>query len=277
MPKLSNDEKNYLLDLREDIIKTKIMTIEEVYLILKYWLRSYLKSILTFGFDHAITKDLKEILIEYMQIRSRERMIHNYILKRGKNINFDSSNIDELLDELEDINDDTYCYYVTIISDIEEACDLKEPYRAKRIKKDFATLIEDDVYIKKLIEGCITIEDISKFLKLPTGFINFINESDFKIYLLDSQNEEESAFYGINYKTDEFNNILDIKLFVPIIIDLNTALINVHEIKRAYELYQRLGNKIDDDNIDKINDEAIKMQKSFKNYIQEKEKELSHY
>lgn len=62
-------------------------------------------------------------------------------------------------------------------------------------------------------------------------------------------------------KFDDKDNLIDIKVFVPYIIDINTAKIYVHELKHAYDLYLKLGTKIDE--IEKFETDAIKLENEF--------------
>ena len=56
--------------------------------------------------------------------------------------------------------------------------------------------------------------------------------------------------------------LVDIKVFVPKVVNLKTALINIHELKHAYDLYGLLGKKIADDN-EFYEKEAKKFEKRF--------------
>ena len=83
-------------------------------------------------------------------------------------------------------------------------------------------------------------KDIEDFLKYPEEFWQYI---DIRTIIVDSHIPEEREFYGVNLKMSN-NKLSDIKVFVPEIINLETALINIHEFRIAYNLYQELGNAI---------------------------------
>ncbi len=81
------------------------------------------------------------------------------------------------------------------------------------------------------------MDDIKRFLNYSSTFWQYIEK---RIVPTD-----DCFFYGVNMKMDTNNCLVDMKVFVPVITDLQTTLVNVHELKHAYDLYQLLGNPLD--------------------------------
>ena len=81
-------------------------------------------------------------------------------------------------------------------------------------------------------------EDIKLFLNYPNTFWEFISSRT--KYL--NNYIENRDFYGVYPKFDFNSCLIDIKIIIPKIINLATALINIHEFKHAYDLYNILGS-----------------------------------
>lgn len=110
-----------------------------------------------------------------------------------------------------------------------------------RPKKDFDTLIETDEYRKKLCSLTLSMEDIKSFLDYKQEFWKYIET---RLIFIDSHFEEDKDFYGVNIKLDDYRCLMDMKVMVPTIINLETALVNVHEFHYAYQLFEILGSPI---------------------------------
>ena len=137
-------DKNQELDVYKSINSILSMKREENLCLLYYSIKSYLYSTISFGINNDISKDCINVIKEYYAISEKER---NLLLKLKDNLNlFDYSEINEYLNNLDDLDELTIKYYYKVLEDIEIACDMKEPRRAKRIKKNFKFLTETDEY-----------------------------------------------------------------------------------------------------------------------------------
>jgi len=58
--------------------------------------------------------------------------------------------------------------------------------------------------------------------------------------------EEDIDLYCCLQKTDENNNLLGLKIVVPMPIDLKSSRVFIHEYKHGLDLYKYLGKKIGD-------------------------------
>lgn len=251
-------------DLKETIYIMRKKGLSQLCFILLYSIKNYLRSQIVFGSQSIVPKDVLSIWNEYLAIKKKENKIFNYLLNKKSDIDYFSFPVDEFLSDLDELSEQTDEYFEKILEDIEVACDMKEEYRAKRMPKDFDTLIENENFMNELVEGTIHIKDIIKFLKLPKKFIKFMKKDNFRIYELEDDEEQSSFFYGINYKENENEKLSDIKLIVPTIVDFETALINISEYEKAYQLYQRFGKKLEDKDIEEILNSAKDWEEKFK-------------
>lgn len=236
------------------------------------WLKTISSSIITFGISSKATKEAIKALKEYESILKIENSIYVILYKCAECIEDEAVGV--YLEELFQLGEDTFNYYASFLDDILIACDLKQEHRIIRDKKNFQTLLESNEFFNKLFELTINENDVLDFLNISDDFLDFVNENTLKTIYVDYNLEREREFIGVNYKLDENSSLKDIKIFVPNIIDLNTALIFTHTCYSAYALYQRLGITITEDEIKNILNEAEEQMKLFENFIREKEKRL---
>lgn len=227
--------------LKEDIADIKSLNRNEFWLILKYCLEAYIKSLVIFGANSKVTQDTLSVLKEYMNINSERRKIMKFLLQNSFHIGHEEA--DDLLIALENINEQTVIYYYRVLDDIIDACECKNEVRAIRIKKDFDTLIETDDYRAKAVGLVMTLEDIKSFFDYPDVFWQYVEK---KVTYVDSHIPDREKFYSTLMRFDSNDCLIDIKVIVPYIIDLKTALVNVHEFKHAYDLYNLLGCQINE-------------------------------
>lgn len=258
-------EKVAHLIIKDDIKNSRKENINEIWLMAKYCLETYIHSIWVFGIDSSVTKKVREIWKNFLGVLKEERLLTNFILKNSSNINLYTA--EEFIDMLDDLNDDTINYYYDYLDSIDNACDMQTVWRAVPKKKDYDMLNETSKYREMVIEMLINMDDVKTFLNLPEDFWTYIIPRTLKG---DDYDENDQSFYGINMRFDDNEQLCDLKLIVPKIINLRTALINVHEYKRAYSLYKLLGQRVDR-NI--AFEDSIQCQKAFQTeYMQEKYK-----
>ncbi len=258
-------------DLQETIHMMRKKGLSQFCYMMSFSIRIYLKSFIVFGPETVVTEDIASAWREYLTIKKKENKIFNYLLKRKEDIDYFSFPANEFLLDLDELSEQTDEYFEKVLEDIEVACDMRDKYRAKRMPKEFDTLIENDDFVHELVEGTINIKDIIKFLRLPKKFIKFMKNDNFRIYELEDDEENHQFFYGVNFQEDENEKLSDIKLMIPGIVDFKTALINVSEYQKAYQLYQRLGRNLNDHDIQEILNSAKYCEERFeKEYIKEK-------
>lgn len=227
--------------LKEDISDINSLNKDEFLLMIKYCLEAYIKSFLVFGNNSLVTQDSFNVFKEYINIIQERKKIVKFLLQNSKYIDFEEAN--ELLISMEDLNEKTILYYYRVLDDIVDACDCKDEFRAQRINKDFNTLIETDDYCAEASGLIMTFDDVQRFLSYPDEFWKYVDK---KITYIDSRKEKNDKFYSTLMRFDKNNCLIDIKVIVPYIINLKTALVNIHEFKHAYDLYNLLGQSIDE-------------------------------
>lgn len=250
--------------LVEEIRNIEQQNMEEILLMVGYCFTTYIKSLMTFGFQNAITKDVVNVWKEFHKILIEERNIMHVLLQYKDLKNITQANA--LLNTLEQLNEYTVRYYYDVLDDIELACETKTEWRAKRRKKTFETLIETKSYHREACALLLNMDDIKRFLNYPYTFWQYIEKR--------IEHTDDCFLHGVNMKMDTDDSLVDIKVFVPVIINLQTALVNVHELKHAYDLYQLLGNPLDKDE-DEYEKSAKEFEDSFKEeYIVKKYQQL---
>ena len=209
----------------EEIRDLKRLNREQHKIILGYSIQSYIETLLDNN-DGIELLNIKMLWKYYLMIMNEESYLYNYLLHNYKEINLNSSY--DFLDILDNINEKTINYFMELLS-------------GNNIEKSFNTLIETNEY-RMLAKGLVmNFDDVKKFLNYPESFWKYVEN---KVIYLDSYLEKSKDFYSVLVKTDKEDNISDMKIIVPIIVDLFTLLVNIYEFKYAYDLYNNLGNKL---------------------------------
>ena len=239
--------------LKKEIKELNQLNIEQVFLISKYILDAYFKSIITFGINSVVVKENISLLHKYIRIYIREKNIYNYLLKNSSLIDLDECF--NLIDLLDNLNAKTIDFFYSAIDDIIDVCTLKEEIRMVHKKRFFSTLDETDEY--EFITKCLTINycDVVEYLNYPNEFWNYIEE---KII------ESDSTISHSTFIRDDNNILKDLEVYIPKIKNKDTASRVLYELKYAYCLYNSLNNYVDGKN---IFDDVDKEDNDFKQYI----------
>lgn len=253
--------KDEFIDIKEEITELKNSNIEEFIFILKYYLETWFNAVFSFGPTHKVTKDCNKIFKEMCSIFKEESLLCDFILYKGKDM--DCAEVYKFKDKLDDINEETLLYYVKLLDDIASACDTKQEFRATRLPKDFNTLIDNYDYRKELYGLILNMDTIKEFLNYPQEFWDYVMPKVRVVDIFESQNEH-SMNYEVIMKLDSNNCLTDMRVIVPEIINLTTALINIHEFKHAYDLYNMLGSEVPK-NIEYFEKSASKLEDNFTN------------
>ena len=135
-------------EMKKEINTRKIQNSEAIISMLIYCIEAGIYSIMAFGVNHDVSKDVLNIWIENYRIFQEENYLLNLLKKKSNEMESDVAN--EFLDELDSVYDETIPYYYKVLDDILTAAEMKESYRALRVKRNFNTLIETDEYRKRL-------------------------------------------------------------------------------------------------------------------------------
>lgn len=247
--------------IKKDLKDIKNATKEEILLMSIYCLQTYVKSILAFGKDNIVTQNVFNVWNEFKSIIDIEKTLIDYINNNLAKISF--SEVDTLLDDMDDLNSETIIYYYQVLDDIADACDMKESYRAIRRKKNFETLIEESDLPDQIIALAMDEKDIKKFLGCNDKLWDFLQN---KIIRVDITTKEAMDFFGV-YPKEENGKVADFKVIVPYIFNLETLLINVHEFQHAIDVYNTLGKCLANDNEEYELSARAKEKEFRKNYL----------
>ncbi len=211
--------------LKDEIREINSQNNEELIIITNQFIEAYAYSFLTYGLTHEITRDTLKLFCEFKSIIDEEKNLYRFMLKMGFKI--DLQECYEIIDALDELNVDTYTYYNQTLNDIIVSCETKCVDRAKHYKRNFKTLIETSEYIDKVIGLTLTFSDVKTYLNYEEEFWDFI---DSKITIIDSRTENNK--YGV------FINDDNIEIFIPYIINLETANKCKEILTKAYNIYK---------------------------------------
>lgn len=231
-----NNRKAILVKDIEDMKKGQF---EEMLLISYYGLASYFKSLFSFGSKSDITKDNLNVIKEMFNILKTERNLLNFILQNIDKFNVDATqDVVSLMDEL---NDKTVEYYYNVINEIEDAVDMNEERRGIRPKKNFQTLTQTDYYATQVIALAEDRDKIKEFLKFEDDFWKYIKEYEYSVEV------PYDIAVEMCYATplfDENKNVSGLRILVPKVINLQTALLAIKCYIRAHNIYKSLGSTL---------------------------------
>lgn len=242
--------------LKESLKEIKYKTILQQKDILKYFLESYIKSIIIFGISNEVTKEAVRIYKELRKIQNKEYEIHGFLKKNA--LKMDEFATSEVLNILDDLNDKTIQYYYEALDDILTACDLKNEIYIKHKKKDFETLIETNKYQIIAASLLISYDDIKRLLGYEEAFWEYIEKR------LQFRNQDTYDKFKIDIKLDENNKLKDFTIILPYIVDIFSVKKCIELISYAYIIYTHIGKTMDDEKTlntleeEKINEYILK-------------------
>ncbi len=214
---------------------------EQMWLITMYSLSSYFKSLFRFGSNSDVTRDNLNVIKEMFNILKTERGMLNYILRNLDS--FDIEATEAVIQMLDDLNDKTVEYYYEVIEEIEDAVDMDEERRGLRPRKNFSTLTQSDSYANEVKALALSKKDIREFLGYEQEFWDYIKDMD-KTDIRVGLEGAISMSYA-SYFQDKNGIVTDVKLFVPEIVDLPTALLAIQTYQRAYKIYKAIGHPVE--------------------------------
>ena len=248
-------EKN----IKDEIKEIRQENIEQKKSISKYIKMDLIKSFITFGYNHKITKECYKLYKQIIEIIDYENYLYSIINNNREYINYPE--FCDLIDNLDELNEETVTYFYQMLDDIEDACDTKQEYRAAHLKRDFKFINETDEYINEVKGLTLSDIDIINFFNYSDDFWNYVKP---RIRRVDFHDDEKNKLYEVVMHFDSNNCLDDMRIYVPYIINLKTALINVHEFKHANDLYYLLGKPISED-ITEYETAASNLEKQFVN------------
>lgn len=231
---------------------------EEMFLMSFYGLSSYFKSLMAFGSKSDVTKDNLNVIREMFKVVKTERLLLNFILKNVNNFNIDAAQ--NVVDTMDELNDKTIEFYYSVIDEIEDAVDMNEERRGIRPRKNFSTLIQTDTYTSLVVALAENKDSVRSFLGFEDEFWEYIGSCEHSVEVPSNIAEEISYVTAL---LDHDGNVSGIKMLVPEVIDLNTALLAIRCYVRAHSLYGMLGKPLVTENVD----EYVSLQDLYKHKL----------
>lgn len=211
-------------EIKKIIHNIKHLNIGQKLVMYKYFLKTFLYSVIIFGCFSDITSEVLNIHSENIRVSSEESDIFSFIKKNLNKMNYDE--VISYLEKINDLNSETIIYFLEQYDNIETACDMHNENRYRRDKKDFKTLIESKDYKLYALGLTITFDSIKEFLKYDDYFWNEINE---KLDFVNYNNYEGK--YGVIFDSE------DVRIVLPEIVNLDTALMSITIISDIYNKY----------------------------------------
>lgn len=225
--------------LVKDIETMKKGQLEEMFLITFYSLSSYFKSLVTFGAKSDVTKDNLSVIREMFGVVKTERLLLNFILRNIDKFNISAAQ--DVVDTMDELNDKTIEYYYSVINEIEDAVDMNEERRGIRPRKNFSTLTQTDAYTNQVFALAESRSNIKEFLKFEDEFWKYLEDKEHCVEVPFDIAEEMSYVTAL---LDKDGNVSGLRMLVPEVVDLNTALLAIKCYVRAHDIYNMIGKPL---------------------------------
>lgn len=225
--------------LIKEMKEIKKENIEEFIFMFQTFYEAYRLSIRSFGFNNVLTKNICEKFKSFYSILLQEKKYINHLL-----CNIDSYNlnaVDKLLDTLDYVNETTYDYYDDYFNRAYFASCMNEQGLLFDTKHD-KTLIETDDYSYMIAGLSLNDSSIRTFLSYSEDFWNYLNKIT---SFVDIDATGAKSMCGIIPIYDEEKKLSTFRAYIPIVVDLETALIVLDLYTKAYEYYKNIGKSFD--------------------------------
>ena len=225
-------------EVTEDIKAMKKGSYEQMLLITMYGLGSYFKSLFKFG-NSDVTRDNLNVIKEMFNILKTERELLNFILKNMDR--FEISSTQDVVQMLDELNDKTVEYYYEVIEEIEDAVDMGEESRGIRPVKHFPTLIQSNSSSNEVKALAINKQAIREFLGYEEEFWTYIKDMDKTDVRVPYEGHEALSHAFPLYDGDDI--VTGLKMYIPEISDLASALLAIQTYEKAHSIWKCLGKK----------------------------------
>lgn len=216
-------DKNEVKELVKEISNIKRLNIGQNLSMKKYYLKTFLYSLIVFGYNSNITQEVFKVYDEYTSIKQKEKRLLTFLKKNLDKIDYKEAC--NFLDEIDDLNEKIITYLIEQFDNIEEACDLKNENRCVRDKRNFPILTDGKRYDIMLQSLIINFDDIKEFLGYEDYFWNDILD---KIEFVD---DSYKGSYGLFFLEE------DVKIILPKIVNLETSIICINNLSLIYNKY----------------------------------------
>lgn len=224
---------NNIDDALEKIKKNKKLNLRGIQKTKARAFKTYMTSVIYNGLDSKSTYDSFEIVSGLRSVYREERELLNYIMNHIDQINLDAAL--SVLNRINMANDEANELYSKSIDSISSSNPSDNSDSIKHPK-----LITSLDYRKDVLSLTTNLDDIKSLLNFEDEFWTWISDRyRCRFFDIDSCLAERVACAYPIYDGD--SKIIDIMLYVPKVVNYNTALIAIKYFKRAYQIYSSIG------------------------------------
>ena len=141
-----------------------------------------------------------------------------------------------------ELNDKTVEYYYEVIEEIEDAVDMGEERRGIRPVKHFPTLIQSSSYANEVKGLALNKQAIRDFLGYEKEFWDYISSMDNTDVIVSYEVAKNIAYANPLYN-GETSLVTGVKMYIPEIADLSSALLAIQTYEKAYSIWKCLGKE----------------------------------
>ena len=223
-------------DLIKDIMFAKGLVPNRILSVTKEGLSCFALASKTFGRTSRISKESLLSIKEMQKIGKIELRLFHFILDNLDHVDLDAAADVSL--RLDKLSEKTYNDYMGVLTQIRFACDTKDEGRKIKPLDGIDSVLTNDNYSRMVIALTERLKDVKNFLNYEPEFWEFI-KTWYKEIPVNAEGARHEC--GTVALKDENGNISIVKVHVPIVTDLDTALIALDIMKKAHDYYLHLG------------------------------------
>lgn len=239
--------------LEKEIKTINSENLQNLMLLIKQSVSNLLNYMTNVKVQTDIPKQLIKIIFDFWAIIKEEKKIYDFLLLQAKYTQ--EEDVNNFLAEIADLNEQTFTYFYNYLNHIQNTIGCNQHFKNPQ-KRKITLLTESDEYQKKACNIVLTKDLIKELLDYEKEFWDFIES---KTLIIPTEDFKVDWFYNDN-------NVEIVKVLVPEVRNLNTALINIQAFSSAYILYSSPNVKKSDghNTQDDIKSYYLKMTNYFK-------------
>lgn len=234
--------------IKNEIKEMNASALEELLMLGFSSFTSYIKCLLAYGIDSDITENNSKIFKYYIKDFKMQYRLTKGVLRNYKDIDYEAAY--DVLDRLDYDMSESVDFYVRDINSYKETCKNKkngiDEHWTAGVKKTITTPGATDNYKKEMVGLLLSLDDIKKELSYSKDFWDYIKDRIIELDYKDFENDK-AAFKVVVEKNDA-GVLKDVSVVIPKIVNLETALISVEILSRAYALYTNRFSIVHEDN-----------------------------
>ena len=168
-------DKKLQLEYKKEIKEIKLLNLETLFLISQYALQNIIESSDNYDVSKWVVKS-------YIKVMKEEILLLNFLKNNLAKI--DASELDNILDMLDEINENTMMYFYGFLDNIQESFYFFQKY------SNFIKITDTDKYRKEIYGTTLTFLHIKEFLG--------INNKTWEILKKHTIITEDELLFGVN-------------------------------------------------------------------------------